>query len=115
MNKPRHPVIVILVTLACAALIFVRSWLGLGCVVYETLGIPCLTCGMTRAVTAALRLDFKSAFGYHPLFITLPILYQTVITELSPFKSKLANKITVVSLASAFLGVWIVRLALILI
>ena len=110
MNKPKHPVIVILVTLGCAALIFVRTLLDLGCVIYDTLGIPCITCGMTRATLAAMRFDFAAAFRYHPLFPTLPLLYWTVVTELSPFKNKRANKITVTALLSAFVAVWIVRL-----
>ena len=112
MNKPKHPVIVILVTLGCAALILVRVRLGIGCVFRETFGIPCLTCGMTRAVLAVARLDFLAAFRFHPLFWTLPILYWVVVTELEPFKNARANKITVALLASAFVGAWIVKLAL---
>lgn len=111
MNKPRRPLTVILVTLGCAALILVREWLGLGCVFYETLGIPCPTCGMTRAVLSAIKLDFGEAFGYHPLFPTLPVLYWAVITELAPFKSGPANKITVAALLCAYGVTWAVRLA----
>ncbi len=32
------------------------------------LGIPCPGCGMTRALLSCLKLDFVSAFYYHPLF-----------------------------------------------
>ena len=36
--------------------------------------IPCPGCGMTRAHLAALRLDFPSAFFYHPLwFLPIPL------------------------------------------
>ena len=31
-------------------------------------GIPCPSCGMTRAFLSAAKLDFKAAFYYHPLF-----------------------------------------------
>ena len=110
MNRPKHPIIVILVTLAAAVLVAVRHYLGLSCPIYAHLDLPCLTCGMTRATISALRLDFRSAFGYHPLFWTLPILYWTLATELSPFKSRRANKITLTVLTSAFVAVWIVRL-----
>lgn len=110
MNRPKHPIIVIAVTLAAAVLVAARHYLGISCPINAHLGIPCLTCGMTRATIAAMRLDFRSAFGYHPLFWTLPILYWTLATELSPFKSRLANRLTVILLAAAFLGVWAVRL-----
>lgn len=32
------------------------------------LHIECPGCGMTRAILAALRLEFRTAFQYHPLF-----------------------------------------------
>ena len=32
------------------------------------LGISCPGCGMTRALLSCLKLDFVSAFNYHPLF-----------------------------------------------
>lgn len=65
---------------------------------------------MTRAVLSAIKLDFREAFGYHPLFPTLPVLYWVVVTELSPFKNKRANKILVATLISAYLATWAVRL-----
>lgn len=36
-------------------------------------GISCPGCGMTRACLHAIRLDFASAFAYHPLWPLLPI------------------------------------------
>lgn len=36
-------------------------------------GIDCPGCGMTRALIAALKLDFKTAFHYHPLFLLFGI------------------------------------------
>ncbi len=40
-------------------------------------GIPCATCGMTRAFLSAAKLDFKAAFYYHPLFgiIGIELIY----------------------------------------
>ena len=51
---------------------------GYRCPIKLLLGVSCPGCGMTRAVLAALRFDFASAFFYHPLWIFLPafgILY----------------------------------------
>lgn len=38
-----------------------------------TLGIICPTCGVTRCVSNMLRLDFKTAFVYHPTMFILII------------------------------------------
>ena len=40
-----------------------------GCPIYLLTHIRCPMCGMTRAHLAALRLDFETAFAYHPFFI----------------------------------------------
>lgn len=45
-----------------------------GCPFRRLTAIPCPFCGMTRAVLSALRLDFTSAFNYHPLFFLIPLL-----------------------------------------
>lgn len=43
-----------------------------GCPIKRTFGVPCPSCGMTRACKAAFHLDFVSAFHYHPLFWIVP-------------------------------------------
>ena len=43
-----------------------------GCPFRFFLGISCPGCGMTRAILAALHLDFSAAFAYHPLFFLMP-------------------------------------------
>lgn len=39
------------------------------CIYKRALGIPCPGCGMTRAFISLAKLDIRSAFYYHPLFI----------------------------------------------
>ena len=51
-----------------AILYFIFYLVGIGCPIRFFTGIPCLGCGTTRAILAALRLDFKAAFRFHPLF-----------------------------------------------
>ena len=78
MNRPRHPLIVILVTLGAAALVIIRHFLGLGCPIAEALGIPCPTCGMTRALVCALQLNFLKSFDYYlfwPVVIFILVIY----------------------------------------
>ena len=43
-----------------------------GCPVYRLTGIPCPGCGLTRAWRCFLAGDWKSAVGYHPLFLAAP-------------------------------------------
>lgn len=44
------------------------------CLFYNTIGIPCFTCGMTRAYMRLLHLDIGGAFTYHPLFFMVPVI-----------------------------------------
>ncbi len=46
---------------------------GVGCPIKFVTGISCPGCGMVRAWLSILRLDFSSAFYYHPLFWIVPI------------------------------------------
>ncbi len=47
--------------------------LKIPCFMRSVTGIPCPSCGMTRAWLAALQLDFSAAFSYHPMFWTVPV------------------------------------------
>ena len=53
-------------------LYYATTWFT-GCPMKYTIGIACPGCGMTRAWLAVLRLDFSTAFAYHPLFFIGPI------------------------------------------
>ena len=44
---------------------------GITCPIRFLTGISCPGCGMTRAWLSVLRLDFRSAFAYHPLWVLL--------------------------------------------
>lgn len=62
---------------AITAVIFVYALftlLGIGCPIKFVTGISCMGCGMTRAWLCVLRLDFKSAFYYHPGFWLPPLV-----------------------------------------
>lgn len=48
-------------------------YLTLGCPSRLLFGVSCPGCGMTRAVSALLRLDFSLAFEMHPLVFLLPL------------------------------------------
>nr|WP_307776543.1 DUF2752 domain-containing protein [uncultured Cetobacterium sp.] len=63
-------------------------------------GVPCFTCGITRAYLSLLKLDIKSAFYYHPLFFLVPFLF---------FIKKQKQLFLIFGL---FIFVWIIRMYL---
>ena len=62
--------------LLAAALLLYTFVIG-RCPILWLTGVPCPGCGMTRALTHAVRLDFAGAFYYHPLWFAVPpaVLY----------------------------------------
>lgn len=62
------------------------------CPINYFFGVQCPGCGITRAYLSALKLDFLSAFRYHPLFFTIAptILY---IAHRNILRKKLSCKI----------------------
>ena len=71
------------------------------CFFYNYVGIPCPSCGMTRAFKSLLQFDLGQAFKYHPLFplvLVLPYLW------LKP------NHRLMVAIVLVFIAVWLWRL-----
>lgn len=50
------------------------SIIGIGCPIRFMTGISCAGCGMSRAWISVLKLDFHSAFYYHPLWF-IPLIF----------------------------------------
>lgn len=82
----------------------------LGCPVLKLTGLPCIGCGMTRAIVSALKLDFVAAFGYHFMFWSVPILYLYMIFDGVLFKNKILNRAVFGIIAAGFFINWIYRL-----
>lgn len=81
---------------------------GIGCPIKWSTGISCAGCGFTRAVLWALQLQFQTAFSYHPLFWTLPL-----ILVLFMIRDKIPNRLGKVLLwifTVSFLTVYVIRL-----
>lgn len=82
---------------------------GYSCPVKIIFDIDCPFCGMTRAHFAALRLDFKAAFGFHQLFfLGLPYLYILTHEELFKGKAKKFYLPTIISLTALFIVRYII-------
>lgn len=81
---------------------------GIGCPIKYVTGIPCAGCGMSRALYYVLKLDFRGAFHYHPLF-SLPF----VVIGLFIFREKLSKKqfdACIFIIISLFIAVYVFRL-----
>lgn len=74
-------------------------------------GIPCPGCGMTRALIAAARLDFKVAFYYHPLFFVVIIAAVYMLLKLTGrvSVSKKAENNLLKAICILFITVYIIR------
>ena len=78
-------------------LLLARLW-RLPCVFQWLFGVPCPGCGITRALLAAMHLQWRSAFSLHPLFpLALPFLFCAVHTN-APFLRGRARPFVVVFL-----------------
>lgn len=91
--------------------VFFAQIFHIGCLVKTLIGIPCPGCGLTRATLAFLKLDFKTAFYYHPLFwLAPPILFLSIYGKKPLFNSKKIEVIIYVTAIALFLGVYIYRM-----
>ena len=77
-------------------------WVAMGwpCVFRSLTGIPCPCCGMSRAWLAVLRMEIGTAFGYHPMFWSIPVLVLFLFFDGRLFRRRWMN----VSVLAALLG-----------
>lgn len=102
-NKDRLFVLVLM-----AALIGILYVFDLGCLIKLFTGLSCPACGMSRAWVSVLRLDFRAALHYHPMFIIAPF---AVISML--YEEKLPKKPFIIFWAiagSAFIICYVLRI-----
>ena len=83
---------------------------SISCPFLAMTGLPCPTCGMTRAWIAALSLDYQTAFSYHPLFWTVPILYLCFLYDGRLFQRKWIHTALYILLGAAFAVHWAITL-----
>lgn len=73
-----------------ALLLLALVYRRIGCPIRFLTGISCLGCGMTRAWTRVLRLDFSGAFAYHPAW-PIPLLFIGVYRWVRPVSRRAYN------------------------
>ena len=74
MKKPTHFTLKMCFLGLFGVLLFVWYYFRLPYVLRSLTGIPCPTCGLTRAWLYALHLDFSGAFRQYPMFWAVPLL-----------------------------------------
>lgn len=80
--------------------------IGVTCPIKFLTGISCAGCGMSRAFLSALKLDFVSAFHFHPLFwLVIPAVLIFIFKDKIPF-----FKICFIVIVSLFLIVYLIRM-----
>lgn len=100
--QKKWSLIIIFVLIAIVSIFVDRNFGGKSiCLFYNTYGVACPSCGMTRAYISLLHGDIYRAFYFHPLFWAVPFL-------LIFFK----NKKCFYFIAALFFIVWIVRMFL---
>ena len=74
-------------------------------------GIPCPSCGITRALLKFISFDFVNAFYYHPLFLLVPFIFIVIIYKDYKFFNKIyKNNYIWISLIIIFIVTFILRL-----
>ena len=80
--------------------------IGITCPIKFLTGISCAGCGMSRAFLAALRLDFVSAFHFHPLFwLVIPTVLLFIFKNKIPF-----FKICFILIVTIFIITYLIRM-----
>ena len=105
--KKNALVVIALSVTACIYILFYA--LKAECPIKHIFGISCAGCGMTRALLSALRLDFASAFYYHPLWFAVIPDFALLLILYCRKKEKAFSAALIASVAS-LLAVYIVRL-----
>ena len=85
-------------------LVGISLYLGCG------LCLACPGCGITRACVALVHGDFKAAFEYNYMFISLPIIFAYILFDGRIFKSKKIDYTILSIIMFGFLIHWILTL-----
>ena len=100
----------LLVLLILGALAYASALLfGWNCPIKYLTGVPCPGCGLSRALAALLRLDFRTALRFHPMvFVLPPVVMSPVIDYFEIF----LERMLLWSVIVLDIAIWLIRLAL---
>lgn len=100
----------LLIVLAAVLLAVVSR--GTPCLLRAATGIPCPTCGMTRAWLACFRLEIGAAFSYHPMFWSIPVLALAFLQDGFSFPGRKITSIIYIVTLLGFGTTWLIRIVL---
>ena len=106
MRRITQPVQKLLLTAAAVGVAAVMRLFHIPCVYRAAFGVSCPGCGMTRALLAALRLDFAEAFAHHWMFWAVPLGWLYILFDGRLFGHKWADRAVLFLLAAGFLVNW---------
>jgi len=106
MNQIKNIKPKLIATVAILLYALVSYFAGGRCIILIVTGIPCLGCGMTRALLALLQFRFADAFRYHLMVWSLPLLYLSFLLDGKLFRSKSLNTLFYLTILAGFLLNW---------
>lgn len=109
LQRRKH--LVLFAALLLAAVYFFLDYIHFSCIYQRFLHIPCPGCGMTRAIKSVLALDLVSAFLYHPMVFSLPLVAGYILMNGCLFKHKRFNDFILVLIGADFLVNYVIKLA----
>ena len=110
MKKPTHFTLKMCFLGLFGVLLFVWYYFRLPCVLRSLTGIPCPTCGLTRAWLYALHLDFSGAFSQYPMFWAVPLLVLYLLYDGQLFPNPKFSYLCVGVLLAGIILIWLARL-----
>ncbi len=108
MKNNKRIIFIVLISIAIWIILLklFSNCTGTICLIRGTIGVPCPTCGMTRAIKSFIRLNIEDALYYNPLFF-MPF----ILILVSIFKRKYI-KVTATICAITLIIVYIFRMSL---
>lgn len=65
---------------------------------------------MTRAARALVQLDFATAFSYHPMVFSMPLVIIYIFTNGRLFKKKIVDDIILICIGVGFVINYVIKL-----
>lgn len=107
---PKRLGIKLLILGICSVLLLLWLIVDGFCPFRRLIGIPCPTCGMSRAWLAFFRLDLPTAFRLHPMFWSVPILILFPMYDGRLFPQEKLNGLVLFLLLAAYFVCYALRL-----
>lgn len=109
LKTPSHLRIKLIILGAYVCLLLLWVFMGWPCLFRAITGIPCIGCGLSRAWLAALQFDLASAFRYHPMFWSIPVLILLAFFDGKLLRKELWNRILLIVLTAGLAVCYLIR------